>query len=248
MQANDSLEDIIKGAFINMTKAFIFYVPERLITLLKLTDNEEVQKMINKVYVIDSEGYFVDPNEKATMISMQKRTILNEAIFNLYALKDKYTKEQFDYIVEKYSDQVDAFLFLTEWMNTHVAQEVENLTKDQQSAFEWQYQTHQKHKDEFAAKFQVQTALAKHLDVTSEKTKAVIKNFKSLVPNLNQPKTPQTTVPKPQTASSTTPPPKQGNKRIEKKQRLEQLKATTKDTAENFLLETVFNLKIAKKC
>jgi hypothetical protein len=219
-----SLENIIHEISLNLVKVSIFYIPESFLDLLKVEKTKKVMEDVNKIVLFDKDGLSLNTEKtQAGLFIMKKKGFLNENIFLLYDFKENNSKGGFEYVVEKYCELMQSFLYLSEWLKNHAQKTIDNLTDDQATAFNLQYQFYLEHKQEFEVKFNKQTQVFALNDHT---TKTVLDNFKPIVPKINK-RFVQTIA----------------NNGLEKQKRIEKLKHDTRVNAENFLLRTVFNLK-----
>lgn len=224
----DSLEHILHETLVNLVKVSVFYIPESFVDLLKVDKSESVMEEVNKLFLLDQNGFSLSSDTtNAGLFIMPKKRCLNENILLLFDFKEKHSKEGFDYVVEKYSELIESFVYLSEWMNSHSQNDINDITDSQKTALNLQYHFYLEHKQEFETKFNKQT---RSLVLNDRTTKTVLKTFKPIVPKFSKPIVEKTT-----------------NRGLDKREHIKQLKETTKTNAEKYLLETVFGLKINKK-
>lgn len=220
----DSLEHILHKTLVNLVKVSVFYIPESFVDLLKVAKSESVMEEVNKLFLLDKNGFSLSTKTtKAGLFIMSKKRCLNENILLLFDFKEKHSDEGFEYVVEKYSELVKSFLYLSEWMNNNAQNDIINLTDDQKTALNLQSHFYLEHKQEFEVKFNKQT---KSLVLNDRTTKTVLNTFKPIVPKFSKPFVEKKT-----------------NKILDRKQRIEKLKNNTREKAEEYLLQTVFNIK-----
>ena len=218
------LEQIIHETTLNLVKVSIFYVPESFVDLLKIKKTKAIMADVNKLVLIDKGGYSLNPDEtKAGMFIMSKKGVLDENILLLYDFKENNRKGGLEYVVEKYGELVKSFLYLSEWFINNVHKDISNLTSDQKTALNLQYQFLIKHKQEFEDKF---CKMANVFSVSESNTKIVLGNIKPIVANLNKRFVKKTT-----------------NHGLDRREHIKRLKEDTKAKAEDYLLETVFGIK-----
>ena len=222
------LEQILHETTVNLVRVSIFYFPESFVDLLNIPKTKEVMVEINKLFLIDKEGFSLNPkNTKTGMFILSKKRFLDENILLLYDFKEKNSKGGFEYVVEKYGELVKSFLYLSEWLLNNVDSSIDKITKDQNTALSLQHQYFFKHKQEFEKKFCIELPV---LSSDESSTKVVLSKIKPIMPNLNKRFVKKTT-----------------NRGLDKREHIKQLKEATKTNAEKYLLETVFGLKINKK-
>jgi uncharacterized protein YcfL len=221
----DSLEHILHETLVNLVKVSVFYIPESFVNLLKVTKSETVMEEVNKLFLLDQKGFSLSTETtNAGLFIMSKKRCLNENIFLLFDFKEKHSKGGFDYVVEKYSELIESFVYISEWMNSHAQHDIIDITDSQKTALNLQYHFYLEHKQEFEAKFNKET---RSLVLNDRSTKTVLKTFKPIVPKFSKLFVEKKT-----------------NKSLDRKQRIEKLKNNTREKAEEYLLQTVFKMKL----
>lgn len=219
------LDKILYETTLNLVKVSIFYVPESFVDLLKIQKTEGIMADVNRLVLIDKGGYSLNPDEtKAGMFILSKKRILDENILLLYDFKENNSKGGLEYVVEKYGELVKSFLYLSEWFINNVQEDVSDLTSDQKTALKLQYQFLLKHKHEFEDKF---CKIAHAFSVSEASTKTALGNIKPIVANLSKRFVKKAT-----------------NHGLDRREYIKRLKEDTKAKAEDYLLETVFNMKL----
>ncbi|WP_338731551.1 hypothetical protein [Mangrovimonas cancribranchiae] len=221
------LEQILHDTTVNLFKVSIFYIPESLLELMNIQKTKDVVKDINKLVLIDKDGFTIDLEDtKAGMFILSKKRFLDENIILLYDFKENNSKGGFEYVLEKYGEMVNSLLYLSEWLNSHVQDDMLNITTDQKTAFNLQHQFFLSHKHEFEKKFSKKSQIFPNSKLN---TKTILSNLKPIVPKLNK-----QFVQKPI------------SKGLDRREHIKKLKADTRAKAENYLLETVFGVNIIK--
>lgn len=219
------LDKILYETTLNLVKVSIFYVPESFVDLLKIQKTEGIMADVNRLVLIDKGGYSLNPDEtKAGMFILSKKRILDENILLLYDFKENNSKGGLEYVVEKYGELVKSFLYLSEWFINNAHKDISNLTNDRKTALNLQHQFFLSHKHEFEKKFCKTSQIFPNSKLN---TKTILSNLKPIIPKLNK-----QFVQKPR------------SKGLERREHIKKLKAETRAKAENYLLETVFGVKI----
>ena len=149
-------------------------------------------------------------------------------IFLLLEKKEKLKPNPFNFLLEKYIEQLNFYVLISDWMDKNIAVDIPDLDSDIKSYFELQKKIFQKHLEVFQNNFLSNAiSLSKPVDVFKYIKKDFppfkhfinIQNESDLRPNLNTNK-------------------KKGSNRKQK------LILITDDESKYFLLSTVFKLKL----
>lgn len=206
-------------------KLSVFYIPEDLLNYARSLGINNLEKLQGLILFFTDDGnpYIYPDYSLPNFIS--KGLILNENIFYLYELKSITTQEQFAYIVDKYSELVDFFNYISYQLTLYIETTPNCIPKEVQQAFNIQCNFIQAHTNEFYAKFkpnQLTTTLSNpltHRVQTSDYTiisTDIRENIVSLLPKTNI--------------------------KEDKKTHLNTIKEKAKYEAEEYLLTKVFNV------
>ncbi|WP_418512798.1 hypothetical protein [Corallibacter sp.] len=222
----DSLKEVSKLTFANLIKASVFYLPESVFDLLKITKTESVLKDINTIFLFDKNGKLIrNYTESFGQFVLPKKSYLEENIFLLFEFKEQSSKGGFEYVIEKYNELVLSLLYMSELFCNEIEKDIADLTDDQKTAFTLQHNFYIQHKEIFEAKFKIPPRV---YNFNKQTTQTVLKKIKPLAVNLDT-----------QEVESRKP-----DKKLEKKNQLEKLKNDTRTNAESFLLKIVFKVNI----
>lgn len=135
------LEQILHETTVNLFKVSIFYIPESLLGLMNIKKTKEVIEDVNKLVFIDKDGFTLNPEDtKAGLFILSKKRFLDENIILVYDFKENNSKGGFKYVLEKYGEMVNSLLYLSEWLNSHVQDDILNISTDQKTALKLQCQ------------------------------------------------------------------------------------------------------------
>ena len=100
----------------NFLRRTIFYLPMHIVELIENSKaKEELKKYTNKIVFIDSEGlnYFLDTDNKMDIVHIiAKPTLLDDNVCQLLSLKEEKSVDTFNFILEKYLNQLAGYLYL----------------------------------------------------------------------------------------------------------------------------------------
>lgn len=227
----DILTDLLK----NMCNASVFYISENIHNYIDLEELEKLDKdfidLINKPHLINAKGFYIEePRVNYSAEILIKKSLLLENVFKISQCKDTYGNEAFNYILEKYGNLIECFLFITLWLNRNYTKDFVKVNEDLKRAFNFQYLNFKEHKIEIETKFHLKT---RPILTTKEVVNIMHQKDDIILPSLIFPNA------------------KLSDRKSEKSQEykikknyIRKLKESTFATAENYLLETVFNLKL----
>jgi hypothetical protein len=149
------LETFFDSLLPNLWEELIFFIPDRNIPkdIMDKTTNFKLKKFLNKVLVMDTyEGpieYKEGRNNNKTLLKASKLES------NLYQLleKEKATSSlEFNFILEKYREQIECLKYISEWMYLNLNQ-VEKFDQTVKGLFQIQLSYYKKHSNVFLNQF-----------------------------------------------------------------------------------------------
>ena len=230
-----NFEDILNKLLINMCNASVFFISKNIQNYIDINEvkNEDANflDILNKPYLINDKGFVAEEIEiNYALEIMKKKGVLMNNIFLLSQYKDDYGSESFTYILEKYGVYVESFLFLSRWLNDNFEEHLNSKDKDLKRAFNLQLFYFNEHKIEFEARFDI---ITKPVASSQEIISSSIQNKDFNLTSLN--------------FTNKVISKKVDSKKLQKnikKAYINRLKTDTLENAENYLLETVFNVKM----
>ncbi|MGR7813386.1 hypothetical protein [Lacinutrix undariae] len=219
------LEKLFDKLWKTLYKPFIFYIPKQL---FPDTDDEAY---FNLIIFIDSEGYDSELKEQLTNYKiLSKDMTLAENIFKLIDVRHRLSKTQFDFLLEKYMGHVNFLVLVSQWMQNNVCADVKILREETENAFYSQATMFLKHFDDIQSKvLQMEAPIVKEQIDVLKFIKSDLSDIKSAL-SLNK-----------ETEKIIKPLEVKNKPRVTRAKKKQPL--ITKEAAETFLLETVFNIK-----
>jgi hypothetical protein len=230
-----NFEDILGELLKNLCNASVFYISKNIQNYIDLNEvkNEDPNflDILDKPYLINEKGFVVEELEiNYALEIIKKKGVLMNNIFLLSQCKDDYGSESLNYILDKYGVYIESFLFISKWLNDNYNEHINSENKDLKRAFNLQSFYFTEHKIEFETRFSIKTLpIANSQEIISSSLQNKGFNLTSLNFTKN--------------AIST----KIDSKKVQKnlqKVYINRLKMDTLENAENYLLETVFNVKM----
>ncbi len=215
----------------NLYKPLIFYVPRSIIPEDKkeLFSASKFDSVFHRIAIINKKGDIQELKSNIKLIQLiEKPSCLDNNIFLLLEKKEELKPNPFNFLLEKYIEQLNFYVLISDWMDKNIAVDIQDLDSGIKSYFELQKKIFQKHLEVFQNNFLSNAiSLSKPVDVFKYIKKDFppfkqfikIQNESDLRPNLNTNK-------------------KKGSNRKQK------LILITDDESKNFLLNTVFKLKL----
>lgn len=226
-------------------KPLLFFIPKSIFTgdILNSLTQEVKHELLDTLMLIKEDGSCYKLNTGPVLFYiLQKKNNLDDSILKIFEIKKQLEEREFSFFIQRYLTEVDVYVYLTEWLYTNRGLYKELLSEEQVQSLYLQQEYLKQHLE----------ALKQHcLKVNSpvKKEKESILNFlKKEIPELEQviSKARLNEIDLPEQKKSTT---KltlvaQENKNENKKQKPERI---TEKEAEDFLLESVFNVKIKNR-
>ena len=217
------LDKLFTELWQNLYKSFIFYIPERLMPDL---DNKDA---LNMVILIDNQGFDSELNDQVcNHVILGKSMVLNENIFKLIDISERLKKEQFNFFLDKYLEHINFVVYVSDWMQKHVEDDIKDLRSETIQAFESQIHVFLKHVEDLKSHIIIPDQALPNQEVNVfEFIENDLTDIKKAL-NINS-DSPNTIIEK---AIEPVP--------IKSKKKLPLL---TDEEAEAFLLESIFNIK-----
>lgn len=151
-----SLYDYYIGLLPNMILELYFYIPKDEIPIdifseLKVLQND---KILNKVFVIDTYKGPISYNNETHKGTLIMTTNLEKNIFSLVEKKSKLSKLEFKFLSEKYILFAEALLYFANWMYKN-HQKVFGTDKRLNSILFLQLENYKKHYETFVSTFYI---------------------------------------------------------------------------------------------
>jgi len=102
---------------------FLFYIPKKDIPkeFIDKFENLKTQKIFNEIMVMDYQhGPIVYKKGRDNKRTLLKGASLEKNIFKLLKQKNDAKLNEFNYVLEKYFEQVECLFYITDWMNTNL--------------------------------------------------------------------------------------------------------------------------------
>ncbi|MGJ5641397.1 hypothetical protein [Formosa sp. S-31] len=245
MSTSNTLQDFYNSLLSNLYIELLFFVSDAEHTRL-IIDKIEAFKDMNfykEAYIID---YFKGPvpyNRAETNFVLQKPIKLEENIFKLLRAKHEVSEFEFNYILDKYFEQVDCVCYICHWLleNLHI---IQNDQSEMQNLFNLQHVYYKKHFETLIKQFYKDESVIPYSNYNkSKQLEASIFDFiKGESKGNTAPKFPallgqdvsETNVAKPNVLATTS---EKGPKKRSKKEPL-----ITEKVAEKELLRSIFNI------
>ena len=217
------LDKLFTELWKNLYKPFVFYIP------LRLMPDLEPNEVLNTVIFIDSKGFDSELKEASSHHHiLSKAMILNDNIFKLIDQSERLPKHKFDFFLEKYLEHVNFVLYVSNWMENNIEIDISDLREETKKSFKSQTQVFLKHVEDLKSHIILPN---KSLEKQKVNVLKFIENdltdIKNVL-NLNSVK-PNDSVENVATKTS-----------IKNKNKLPLI---TEEDAEDFLLETVFQIR-----
>ena len=169
----------------------IYYIPSELITGEVLTQIEEniPDSFFDELSLFDLEkGVFLIHNEDTFAINkklLEKRALLENNLFSLLQKSKEITPMKFEFMLQKYCDQLVFFLFITDWLISNLKKyHKEVLSLPLIGSFKLQHEYLLSHLKEIHNYFAASIDIEKEYHFTAEKL--VMEYFPDLISRCQQ--------------------------------------------------------------
>lgn len=115
-----SLENFCKKLFVDLTDVFIFYIPDSSVMneSIKESNAKEFKSLLQKVIIMDwHKGPLMYVKDTLKFSELEKSALLSKNILRLIDKKEKLKSSSFEYIFDKYYNQVCAMNIVAGWLN-----------------------------------------------------------------------------------------------------------------------------------
>ncbi|WP_412983897.1 hypothetical protein [Pontimicrobium sp. IMCC45349] len=215
----------------NLLRSYIYYIPDSLFENI----NKTAYKNLIKKTDLNKVSYFDEDRIGSTNLSnintidfVTKSKYLQENILQLFKAKETINAIEFQFVLDAYKEHLGIHTFLTEQMAKHLKTYIKNVTPTIENLF-------QKQAQDFAKHFQQMTVHFGAIEKPQFSDKNIVERFKE---KFSQPLAEKLEFPKINTVDT---PIIKKEKKPRKKQPI-----ITNEEADNFLLETVFNVDFSK--
>lgn len=119
----DQLNTFFDKLIETLIKDLVFYIPKAIIpkTVIEQLGDQIPAHFLDEISILDLYGGFGEfEMEEFNERYLDKQRQLEQNIFQLLRKKKELETFEFDYILEKYFDQVEFYLFITGWLNTNL--------------------------------------------------------------------------------------------------------------------------------
>ena len=221
----------------------IGYVPQRFVNFINKEGDTFFQNLVNKIIIIDKKGYDKEPTVTEIFMLMGKSSLLSQNIFDLNNLKRQHNKDNFKYILEKYTDSLNAVIYIAEYYLNNIDSDIPEANTSIKTSFINQYHYLIKHKEEFDSKFSPYNFPP--ISINSWLNQNRLNDLKDTFPNSKIPELKVEDFNKKEQASI-----KEKKEEVKKsksqlkKEKLQTIKEKAKQEAESYILKRVFNLDV----
>lgn len=221
----------------------IGYVPQRFVNFINKEGDTFFQNLVNKIIIIDKKGYDKEPTVTELFMLMGKSTLLSQNIFDLNNLKQQHNKDNFKYILEKYTDSLNAVIYIAEYYFNNIDIDIPEANTSIKTSFINQYHYLIKHKEEFDSKFSPYNFPP--ININSWLNQNSLNDLKDTFPNSKIPELKVEDFNRKEQASI-----KEKKEEVKKsksqlkKEKIKAVKEKANQEAESYILKRVFNLGI----
>lgn len=153
------MEEIYETFGKNLIFSSVMYLPLWMVEMMEEIDgSESLRPYANRIFLLDRKGNpdFVDERGYSCMPKLlPKKVLLDGNIRELLKYSDLESSTVFEFILEKYVEQLTAYTAISSWMCENVANDLAAIGHDNQDAFKFQYETYRSHKEEIYKRFDV---------------------------------------------------------------------------------------------
>lgn len=230
MDSNKEMQDLINSVYIPM----VCYFPSRILELSpnKVPDGIGTSPLFNTLFIVKENGESALYMEIYALEIYKKEHVFNSNVFKLLEIKGRNNADAFKFLIEKYISQVrsydDAFI----WIYENVEQDVANVSVSALNNLQFQKDITGQHLNELEKRF------PDYNSVPTESLESLLTNTK-ITTNCLEEQIRENTI-----LESTLGEPQNHKHKTQKRKKV--VLATT-DEVDEYLLKTVFNVKIPQK-
>lgn len=143
------------GLIPNLWEELLFFIPEKDLPKgsMDIFGGGELKKLFNKVLVMDTEsGPMEHRKERNNKNVLLKGAKLDGNIYELLEKKKGTEPTNFNYVLEKYYEQVECLYFISNWMNINLNQ-LPQADTNVKGLFHIQFSYYEKHLETFIDHF-----------------------------------------------------------------------------------------------
>lgn len=228
MQASKDMEELLKRIYMPS----VFYFPKALFPDLTPKAKKELDEyhFFEDLGVLKVDGDVGSLKKLTNTLEISKKdNVLEGNIFQLLELKERLKQESFRFLLEKYISHVKTWIYAYKWLLDNFDKQIPETDKNQKSLFEYQCVVLDDHLTKLTQKFQFNINRTERVDLVE-----VLKDNNRILPQ-NQPLYNNLIQGVKEGRESK----KQQSEKQTKKQIL-----LTEYQADDFLLKTVFNVKL----
>ena len=222
----ESLNKIHEELISRLYKPLIFYIPRKFWLELdsEKWNDTKFDQVFDTVVLIKSDGSNQILNSDPSNYYILAKTVeLNKCTFKLLDMKSRLNKSSFKFLIENYCQYIFFYRRISTWMLENVQNDIKSINKETLLSFEIQKKAFDKHWNYVNENF-VSIAKMKQDRFNSKLTS---KDFKTINALINNP-------------SETNFDKLSKSKKYKKEKKI----LITEQEAEDFLLKTVFNIKL----
>lgn len=142
----------------NLTKSYIFYLPDSLINTLEHTSLVKAipNDAYNQLAYIDKHNVIAQSFEKLDFLEViNKGNVLDGNMYALFQAKEDIEDAQFNFLLEKYIEFLDPHCFLTGWMYTNITSFIKPVSEETINLFRIQSELFDKHYSQIRRHFNI---------------------------------------------------------------------------------------------
>lgn len=244
----DSLEKFFMKLNKNLFEELLFYIPEHLIADELLIENNllELKKYFQTVIYMDRMKGPVLLEESKSKLNMILRTsFLEKNIFILLKKKDKESKATFNFILEKYVNQIQGYCFVSKWMADNIETTVvKDLNTKAINSFKEQSECYRIHLADIKSHFQnEEIVVLRESTVSNDSIEEYIPKLMEQIQSLDEKIDMKTALLDSIVKEVTSEAVKSNPEKVAQKKKL----LISQNEADEFILRTVFNLTLMKE-
>lgn len=227
----ETIGDIYMAFGKNFLCASMMYLPSTILEVVDETEKKLFRDYVDTIFIIERNGdnYFLDEDQKLCALHiLPKKMLLDENIFLLLGYREEHSRAGFDYIFRKYMEQLEGYMYFTQWLLDNAGTYIKDLNKDARKGFELQHRTFMAHEKELKTQFPLE---ARKIKLPEQKTLSAKSagQLVGMIGNTELKKIVRTI------------PEKLGSK-TQKKDSMEKLRSELESKADTLILESVFNI------
>lgn len=132
----------------NLYKPLLFFIPKSILTqeVLESFGKEIQEHLLDTLLLIKQDGALYKLNNQPVLYNMfQKKTTLDASVFKIFEIKDQLKSQQFEFFIQRYFTEVDAYLYISDWLYNNRALCKQAINNEIKEAFRSQQQDLKQH-------------------------------------------------------------------------------------------------------